>query len=83
MHENCKPAYWEGKTYDCVCWKKKELNHCTIKTKASSKVANFITGKLRPRLYKKINPQRAKDAGNAEKELAEQLKTKGYGVWTN
>ena len=83
MHENCKPGEWEGKTYECVCWKKKEVNYCTIRTRASAKVANYITGKMRPTLYKKWNPQRAKDAGDAEKDLADDLRAQGYGVWTN
>lgn len=40
--------------------------------------------RLKPRLYKKYNPiQARKKAELIEEQLAEKLRRKGYGVWSN
>jgi len=82
MHNNCKVGDWDGKSWTCYCKKKSGLNACSLATRTSGRVGKFMTGYLKPSLYKKFNPQRgSSNNSEAEEKLATNLRELGYGVW--
>lgn len=81
-HQYCKVGKWKGKKFQCYCNGKGALVECTYGSRASPKVDRYNTYRLRGGLFKKYNPQEDVDANKqAEKDLAKDLRSKGYGVW--
>jgi hypothetical protein len=81
-HQYCKVGKWKGKKYLCYCNGQGERIKCTRGSRASSKVDSYNTYYLRASLFKDRNPQADVDANvQAEKDLAIDLRSKGYGVW--
>ena len=84
MHENCLVGDWEGKQYECVCSRHNSgLSACELGNRSSTKAGKYMKGLLRHKIHKKWNPIPDQLADEAEKKLAESLRKKGYGVWTN
>ena len=84
MHENCLVGDWEGKQYECVC-SRYNLGEtaCKIGNRSSKNASKYMTGILRHKIHKKWNPIPDQLRKDAENRLAEFLRMKGYGVWTN
>ena len=85
MHMNCRGEDWNEQVWTCVCHRKPGVNACGFGNKTSrSRVSRHMTGFLRPRLYKYINPQRGPAPNDeAEYQLAMDLRAKGMGVYTD
>ena len=85
MHLNCKTGEWKGKVWECFCHRKSGLNQCKEGNRsARRRIAEYMTGHLRPRLYKKFNPQRGPgNNAQAELDLALHLRGLGIGVCTD
>lgn len=85
MHLNCRGDEWSQNTWTCVCHRKPGENACGYGNRTSRKrVSKHMTGFLRPRLYKYINPQRGPGPNSeAEYNLARDLRAKGMGVYTD
>ena len=85
MHMNCRGENWKEKSWECICSKKYGINSCKYGNRTSKKrVSDFMTGYLKPRLYKYINPQKgANKNSNAELDLAIDLRSLGFGVYTD
>ena len=87
VHQNWVKGGWEQRkrlnlTYLCYCSGSMEKKKFTKKTGASPKVNPFNTFFLIGRLFKSFNPvQEGEDREEKEKEMAEKLRSRGYGVW--
>ena len=82
QHEHCKTGGWKGKSYTCYCSGSAEQNACKISNRGSSKVKEFNTYWLRGKIFRSHNPQHSNSQNIAsEKKLAEDLRSKGYGIW--
>ena len=85
MHTNCGRDTWRESEWTCVCWRSPGKNKCTRKTRTSRKfISRHMTGYLRKKMYKKWNPQKGPQAnGDAERDLAEELRSQGIGAYTD
>jgi len=85
MHTNCRGEDWKDQSWTCYCHRKTGVNACNYGNRTARKrVSKYMTGYLKPKLYKKFNPQRGPTANSdAEYELAAHLRSLGMGVYTD
>ena len=91
--KEANPDYVQGKPcyYVCSTGKNPEVRAEQHRTAARNKrgrlyspIAKEFFDGLRPSKYKKYNPLSSQEkAKKKEVELAEELRTKGYGVWSH
>ena len=83
MHVKCRKNVWSKKSFHCYCSGKKKMRKCSCYSKASEFVAEYNLYHLRGKLFKKHNPQYSRGESKKEEvELTEELRSKGYGVWS-
>ena len=82
-HMNCPPSNWRGRRWSCYCEEDGPAERaCKVSTRGSKKVGKYSRYALKPKLFKRLNPQPDQESSKAaERTLAESLRAQGYGVW--